>query len=264
MNSYGEAYGRSGTVTANSQAHPPGHGRRGAIRWPRCPRWLSLVVGVASAFWAKGVLAQEPEEEPKGREPAMSLAVERLGGLSYGNLSASGQDGSLSVTMLNLGAVNANPFAMPKLAFDVGARNGGWVGISAGFATGKPTVKNGNRSETPGGVTVYSVTPRLGYRIPLHPFFDLTPRVGLTLAGVQGWVNDEKDELSVFTGSLSAELVGALRISPHANGLVGLAYDQTVVGSASTTSKRSSGTSTDEAKGGLMTVQLWLGLGVYL
>jgi hypothetical protein len=230
-----------------------------------------LVLSVLAA--APSARAQEHDTQPK-----VSVALERAAGVSYTKVFAKDSDNSASLTVFNLGGVTVNPYASPRIGVDVILDQG--LTLGAGFSIGRysisgtvvstttttgPTGTSTSTTSTSqdlGSLFIYTITPRVGYRIPVSPEFDITPRGGLTLAGGSVSSGSSSDSAGVFALALSAEGVGAYRITKSFNALAGLGFDYTVTASASASNGSGSSTSTD-IKGGLWALQLWLGLGGY-
>lgn len=209
--------------------------------------------------------------DEEGRPPVVSVALERVGGVSYSKLSPSEGNGSASLTAFGLGSININPYTAPRLGIDYIAPSGVTLGGGLGFARLSASADGGSSSSDVGPLFLYTFSPRVGYRIPLSSKFDLTPRAGVTLAG--GSLSLDNDQsVGVFAVALSAEATGALRLTRSFNLLAGVAFDQTVSATSSATTKTTSSngnvttthTSDQDIKGSLFTGQLWLGIGGYL
>ena len=198
----------------------------------------------------------------------MSLALERVGGIAYARAASSeaNDDTSLSLTALGVGGVTLNPFAVPRLGLDFILPSNITLGGAVGFTHLSGSTSNKGRSQDVGSVFLYSVSPRVGYRIPLSDSIDLTPRGGLTFAGASGSVTDGNDDASIFAIAISADAPLAFRLTDSFNILVGAGIDYTV--SANVTTSSSNGTTTtsrsQEVKGSLFSIQAWLGIGGYL
>ncbi|WP_394826583.1 hypothetical protein [Pendulispora albinea] len=206
------------------------------------------------------------------RSPSVSIALERVGGGSYSKLASSDHDDqSASLSAFGIGSVNVNPYTAPRLGVDYITPVGVTVGGGLGFGRFALSSKSGNRSTDDGSLFIYTLTPRVGYRIPLGPRFDLTPRAGVTLAGGSADAGDHSNEsLGVFAVALSGEVAGAIRLTPSFNLLVGAGFDHTVHANSSrewkTTSSGGSTTTkrSEDIKGSLWTAQGWIGIGGYL
>jgi hypothetical protein len=222
----------------------------------------SLVTTMAGQSLAAG------EEQAPARAPTVSLALERVGGLSYTRASASDNDAAGSIFAFGVAQANPNPFTAPRVGVDYILPIGLTVGASGGFgrfslsttdATGKTTTDQGS-------LFLYTFTPRVGYRIALAPQFDLIPRLGLTLGG--GSLNAGGSDASsgVFALAISGEAAGVFRLTNSFNLLAGVSVDQTVAASASytATSNGTTRSSTSDIDGGLLSLQMWLGIGGYL
>jgi hypothetical protein len=196
---------------------------------------------------------------------AVSVALERVGGITYSRI-ADERDNSVSLTTFAIGGVNINPYTTPRLGVDYITSLGVTIGGAIGVGNFAGSVDSGSTSAD-GSLFIYTLMPRVGYRIPLSSRFDLTPRGGLTLAGGSASAGSSDDSVGLFAIALSAEVVGALRLTRSFNLLGGLAVDPTISASSSATTSTSSGSSktqTRDADGSFVTGQLWLGLGGYL
>jgi hypothetical protein len=214
-----------------------------------------------------------PREEVK--TPSWSIALERVGGIAYAKATASEDDSSVSVTAFGVGGVTPNPFAIPRVGVDYITSSGLTLGAGVGFSRISGSAGNGKKSEDIGSVTLYTLTPRIGYRIPLSDRIDFTPRAGLTLAGASVSPPDNGNSASIFAVAVGADAPLAFRLTPSFNLLAGAAFDYTVSASVTTesTSRVSPGpgggapttrTNTEDVKGSLFSLQAWLGVGGYL
>jgi hypothetical protein len=126
-------------------------------------------------------------------------------------------------------------------------------------------------------VFLYTLTPRIGYRVPLSERVDLTPRAGLTFAGASASPSSGNNNASIFAIAVGADAPVAFRLTDSFNLLVGVGIDYTVSAtvSSTTTSTTTTGggttgpttstrTQTDDLKGSLFSMQAWLGIGGYL
>ena len=224
------------------------------------------------------VSAPEPARAATpGVEPLrLSLSLERVGGFNYSRISDADSDAHASFTLLSVGGITLNPYASPRLGVDIPVWEALTLGGSVSYSRTSLTLSEESgdagspesKSENVGSLTMYSVTPRVGYVLRPHPKLDVALRAGLLLAG--GSLKDsDGDGVSVFTTALDAEVVGAVRLTTSFNLLIGLAFDRTLSGSASeeNSSSDSSGSARESSTtidGGLTTGQLWLGLGGYL
>ena len=220
---------------------------------------------------------------PEPKVPGVSIALERVGGVAYAKASDSEGDNSLSVTGFGVGGVTPNPFAIPRVGVDFilpsNLTLGGAVGFSHVSASVSDKSSSGTtRTEDVGSVFLYTLTPRIGYRIPLSDRVDFTPRAGLTLAGASVSPGDGKNSASIFAAAIGADAPFAFRLTDSFNLLAGAAIDYTVSATVSadststtvvggpngTTTSTSSATKTEEVKGSLFSMQAWLGIGGYL
>ncbi len=223
--------------------------------------------------------AAAPAVEPAAvapKTPSWSIALERVGGIGYAKASDEKGDNAVSVTALGIGGVTPNPFAIPRVGVDHIMESGLTLGGAVGFSRVSASSTSGKNNEDIGSVFLYTLTPRIGYRIPLSEKIDFTPRAGLTLAGASASPSNSEAKASIFALALSADAPFAFRLTDSFNLLAGAAIDYTVSATATVTSQSttvvsgpqgtttSKKTSEDEAKGALFSVQGWIGLGGYL
>ena len=241
--------------------------------------FLSLILAAApasaqddrppAAVPAEGVLsapAPPAAHEDAAKAPSWSIALERVGGLAYAKASAKEGDDSLSVTAFGVGGVTPNPFAIPRLGIDYITGSGVTVGGGVGFSRISGSVNNRSKSEDIGSMLLYTLTPRVGYRIPLSERIDFTPRAGLTLAGASVSAADNGRSSSIFAVAVGADAPFVFRLTPSFNLLAGAAIDYTVAATVSTESSSgsSSRSRSEDVKGSLFSMQAWLGVGGYL
>jgi hypothetical protein len=215
--------------------------------------------------------------EPK--VPSLSLAIERVGGIGYAKAAASEGDSSLSLVALGVGGVTPNPFAVPRVGVDFILGSGLTLGGAVGFTHISASAGEKNTSQDLGSVTLYTLTPRVGYRIPLSEHIDLTPRAGLTFAGASFSPADKSSgSSSIFALAIGADAPLAFRLTDSFNLLAGVGIDYTVSATVSTESSSttvttgpggtgtttSKSTSTEDVKGTLFSMQGWIGIGGYL
>jgi hypothetical protein len=212
----------------------------------------------------------------EGKQPTFSLALERVGGIGYAKAAANTGNDSLSLVALGVGGVTPNPFAVPRLGLDFILPSNLTLGGAVGFTRLSASVSSGSQSQDVGSVFLYTLTPRIGYRIQLSDKVDLTPRAGLTFAGASVSPSDSKNDASIFAIAVGADAPVAFRLTESFNVLVGVGIDYTVSATASTTttsstvnggptgSTTSTSSRTDDLKGSLFSMQAWLGLGGYL
>ena len=213
-----------------------------------------------------------------------SLSLERVGGVAYSSLHPTSSTDSLSVTTFGIGGPSLNPVALPRVGFDVVLASGLTVGaaVGFGFVTLSDNPQSGDgQSES---LHAFLISPRIGYRIALAPWLDLTPRAGVTFAsagfaspdgrscafgqvsGAPACTSVKGDSASLFAVAASLEVVAALRVTRSFNILVGVAYDHVVSASGTTEASRFDGSrqSNDaNVDGKYLGAQLWLGLGGY-
>ena len=267
---------------------------------PRLSRVASLSVVLASLLVALPAAAQDdaptaPPPAPaagaatasasatssvpsgdEGKVPSFSIALERVGGIGYAKASAKDSDDSLSLVALGVGGVTPNPFAVPRLGIDFILPSNLTLGGAVGFTRLSASTSSGSTSQDVGSVFLYTLTPRIGYRIPLSDKVDITPRAGLTFAGASASPSDSKNDASIFAVAIGADAPVAFRMTDSFNLLVGVGIDYTVSATVSTTTTSTTttgvgGTTTtstktqdDDVKGALFSMQAWLGIGGYL
>jgi hypothetical protein len=177
---------------------------------------------------------------------------------------------------LGIGGVTPNPFAIPRLGLDFILPSNLTLGGAIGFTRLSASTSSGSKSQDIGSVFLYTITPRIGYRIPLSEKVDITPRAGLTFAGASASPSDSSNDASIFAIAIGADAPVAFRLTDSFNVLVGVGLDYTVSATVSTTTTSSTttgvgGTTTtstktqsDDVKGALFSMQAWLGIGGYL
>ncbi|MDB4937119.1 MAG: hypothetical protein JWP87_4091 [Labilithrix sp.] len=212
---------------------------------------------------------------PEAKVPSFSLALERVGGIGYAKAasSAANDDSSVSLVALGVGGVTPNPFAVPRLGIDFILPSNVTLGGAVGFTRLSASTSSGSKSEDVGSVFLYTLTPRVGYRIPLSDKIDLTPRAGLTFAGASASPADSKNDASIFALAIGVDAPLAFRLTDSFNLLAGAAIDYTVSATVTTTTSSTtvngtggttSSTKSEDLKGTLFSMQAWLGVGGYL
>ncbi len=243
--------------------------------------FASSSAALALLFVAAPAAAQDETPKPasaavapaaaEAKPPSLSLALERAGGIGYAKATSTEgtSDSSVSLTALGVGGVTLNPFAVPRVGLDFILPSNLTLGGAVGFTRLSGSTSAGSQSEDIGSAILYTLTPRVGYRIPLSDRIDLTPRGGLTFAGGSFSPADSRNEASIFAIAISADAPFAFRLTDSFNILVGAALDYTVSANVTTTttSGGAGGTTTnrsEEVKGSLFSAQAWLGMGGYL
>jgi hypothetical protein len=255
----------------------------------RSSRFASVVSALALLFVAAPAAAQDEAPAPRpappavpapplgeAKQPSLSLALERAGGIGYAKASSTegNNDSSLSLTALGVGGVTLNPFAVPRVGLDFILASNLTLGGAVGFTRLSGSTSSGSKSEDIGSAVLYTLTPRIGYRIPVTDKIDFTPRGGLTFAGASFSPANSSADASIFAIAIGADAPFAFRLTDSFNILVGAALDYTVSANVTTTSSTttvgpggtttSSSTKSDEVKGTLFSAQAWLGIGGYL
>ena len=136
-----------------------------------------------SPAWAQGVSATTtpaPELAPAplspsasafGKQGSMSVAAERLFGISHTSPSS----GSSVTTFSFLGGsgleAGVAPYSIPRVGFDYFPADGLSFGLGAEVAT---------VDESSGSMTIVGMNPRVGYAAPVSEGLSFWPRVGLS------------------------------------------------------------------------------------
>ena len=245
---------------------------------------LGFVLYASSAAAQDGAPAPTPTNPPAAlpsaseeKVPSLSLALERVGGIGYAKAASSDSDSNVSLVALGVGGVTPNPFAVPRLGVDFIMKANLTLGGAVGFTHLSASTGDKNSSQDVGSVFLYTLTPRVGYRIPLSEHVDLTPRAGLTFAGASySPPSGSNGSASVFAVAIGADAPFAFRLTDSFNLLAGVAADYTVAAtvtteSSSTTvttgpggSTTSNSSKTEDLKGSLFSLQAWIGIGGYL
>lgn len=212
--------------------------------------------------------AATTDEGAEEKQPSVSIAFERLGGFAYATAGQSNSETTFHLTVLNIGGINVNPYGAPRLGVDFGLGSSNfWIGGALGMSISSAGSSGGGKSQDVGTLTIYSLSPRVGYRFALDRRWDITPRAGFTLAGGSLSTDGGQSSTGVFSAALSVEGLAAFRVTNSWNFLGGLALDRTIAASVSDSSKKSgttSSSSTQDIDGALLNIQLWLGMGGYL
>ncbi len=240
------------------------------LRLSRVAAAIAVVSSAAPAF------AQEPAPPPPAPAPTpeeklqramFSLALERAGGISFAHVSAKDSNDSASLFTFGVAGATINPYAVTRLGLDYILEGGISIGGALGFTRFSGSSSGSGSSTDLGSVILYTLTPRVGYRLPLSPRVDLTPRLGLTIAGasVSGGGNSSETD-SIFALAIGADAPVAFRLTDSFNLLLGAGFDLTLTASTSSSSSNngSSSSSSNDVKGSLYSLQLWLGVGGYI
>ncbi len=219
-----------------------------------------LVPAPASAQGASsGAPAMTSASEPKA--PSLSVAVERVGGIAYAGLFSDDFNDSLSAFSVGVGGPTLNPFAVPRVGVDFITNSGLTLGGGAGFTRIALSSSNQVESDYLGSALIYTLTPRVGYRIRLAERIDLTPRAGVTFVG-GSLSSGDNERGSIFAVAVGLDAPVAYRLTRSLNLLAGASADYTVA--VSTSSSSGSESNAESVDASLLSVQLWLGLGGYL
>jgi len=202
--------------------------------------------------------AEPTEPGAAAREPSASVALERIGGIGYVNLSQG--NSSVSATTVGVGGPTLNPYAVPRLGLDYITSSGVTIGAAAGLSITSISADGGGG----GTIFLYSLTPRVGYRAVLSKHVDLVPRAGITIAGASGSISGSSDSGSVLAIAASVDAPFVFRVTDSFNLLAGVGIDYTLSASASGDSGGSGGSQSQSFDGSLFALQGWLGIGGYL
>jgi hypothetical protein len=236
--------------------------------------------------------ARAQEAEPVDSAPNWSLSLERFASVNavFLSLDDGSEDVKLRTKGITAGGPIANPLGAPRLSVDYLSKLGVTFGAGLAFALGDLDSADGGRDVDEGGYGLLMLAPRIGYRVEVSKWFDLTPRAGMTV----GWARftgpeqeycedyyyepasgeyvesacttEEGNKFSMFAAVANLELAATVRLTDSFNLLAGLSYDLLVAAHAKEQEGGDSGDSEKERfeDGHLSSLQLWLGLGGYL
>jgi hypothetical protein len=191
-----------------------------------------------------------------------SLAIERVGGLAYAK--ASSNDDSVSVFTIGVGVGTVNPYALPRVGVDYVLKSGLTLGAALGVARWSASATSNSASSDVGSITLYTLTPRIGYRLALTPHIDFTPRLGGQIVGGSVSNGAGSADASVFSFGIGADAPFAFRITDSFHILAGPAIDVTLTASASASNGGSGSSSSSDIDASFWSLQGWLGMGGYL
>jgi hypothetical protein len=230
--------------------------------------------------------------EPVASAPRFSLSLERFASLNA--IFVSVDDGEdefkLRSKGITAGGPIANPLGASRLAVDFLTRSGFTLGAGLAFGFGDLDSDEADQETDEGGYSLIMVAPRVGYRIALADWLDLTPRAGMTLGWARITANEYEscdyeydeygyeeietncvngaDSVSMFATVANLELAAAFRLTDSFNILAGLSYDLLV--SAKVTEEDAYSEDSEDSEeesfkdGHVSSLQLWLGVGGYL
>ena len=181
-------------------------------------RQILLFTSVAAALCAAPLTARAQD---LGKQGDLSVAAERLSGLSTGTISADpdGPGGEterdfVSFRLLTSDAVAADLLAMqlpvfssPRIGIDYFLTEQISLGGSVGLVSTSWDDDGGNSFNA----TMFLLALRIGYWLPLNTTFSFWPRGGLTF--VTASASDEDDDDSVSTTLPALSLEGPLMIA---------------------------------------------------
>jgi hypothetical protein len=248
----------------------------------------SLVLTILTA----GAVAQaQGGAEPAASAPRLSLSLERVASVNAVFFSVDDGDDEYKLRSkgITAGGPLANPLGAPRLALDFLSQSGFTFGVGLAFASGDLDSQDRHREIDEGGYSLFMLTPRVGYRIAVTDWLDLTPRAGMTI----GWARisaaetescdysydpetgqetedcskGDADAVSLFAAVANLELVAAFRLTDSFNILTGLSYDLLVAANAKEEEAGYGSEDSDKEtfdNGHLSSLQLWFGLGGYL
>jgi hypothetical protein len=231
----------------------------------------------------------EAATSPKA-QPRFSLSLERFASANaiFFSVKDGDDDFKLRSKGITVGGPIANPLSAPRIAFDYLSKSGLTLGAGLAFGLGDLDSDGGGDELDEGGYNLLMVSPRVGYRMQVADWLDLTPRAGMTLgwASIQGaeyeycdydFDTDEEDcgtaegdKIKLFGAVVNLELAAAFRLTDSFNVLTGLSYDLLVAARAEEeyedpySDDGDSDSDSEKFKDGhLSSLQLWLGLGGY-
>jgi hypothetical protein len=113
-----------------------------------------------------------------GEQGSVSIAAERLFGLSHASSGSGSGSGITTVSFLggSGGELVAAPYSIPRIGFDYFPGRGLSLGLGAEFAY----VDLGS------GTTIVGLNPRLGYVVRVSDGFSLWPRAGVSYVRLSG------------------------------------------------------------------------------
>jgi hypothetical protein len=240
---------------------------------------IPALLATLTVFVATSAHAEDGEPDDSGIKLAPS--IERAAGFSVATVKPDGGSSS-SASFVTIGGVLHNPMSMPRAAFDVYLPSGLGFGASLGYGTVSTNEQNSQGQNVSGGsLSAYLLSPRVSYRVPISPFFDLVPRLGVTFLGATltdgdsqsctvgtggatncSTVGGSKDSVSAV--ALSPEILAVIRPTLSFNFIAGLSYDQMLSASSTSTSGGSGQSTSSDVKGSYSSVSLWFGIGGYL
>ena len=183
---------------------------------------------------------------PPAAKGHVSLALERIGGVGSGTISFDKTSSHSSVFVLGIGGERADPNSVPRVGVDYVFPGGFSIGAAFGFS-------EVDSSSVPGkdgpSIIYFTAVGRVGYRLALAEWADLTPRIGVSGASASTHQGSSSVTGSFVGGELEAPL--AFRLTPSFNLLV--APEMMVARTAG-----------DASPGTFFSLQAWLGVGGYL
>ncbi len=219
--------------------------------------------GLAALVGGGLVLSALPARADDGPAPiGLSVAVERVAGVSYGSARLDAVNGgSFGATAFTLAGAAIDPIDLPRVSGDAILPSGLTLGGGLGYSHAELSIKPDSGTSSTLDGEVWLLSPRVGYRIRMSPLIDLWPRGGLTFARA-GFTDGNNNSYSLFYTTISLDMAAALRLTESFNVLGGLAYDHVIAASGSET--ESSQAADLKAGGQLFGISLWFGLGGYV
>src|SRR5262249_5148680 len=160
------------------------------------PKWIACAITVSITAMAAPALA----DDGFGKTGQIMISAERLFGLTFpsvvvedgetGNKTTSSRTNiallGAPVTPLSSLAVIHSPYDIPRAAIDFNVAMGFTVGGAIGFTSSSGKIK---REPAMGGmsvenddatITMFTISPRVGYVVPIIPMIAFWPRAGVT------------------------------------------------------------------------------------
>lgn len=183
-------------------------------------RHILLFTGVAVLV---GLASPSARAQSLGNEGDLSIAAERLSGLSLGSIGVDPEgpvdEFETSYTSFRLltsestasGPVSAVPvFSSPRIGIDYFLADQ----LSLGGSLGLVTTSWDNDGDNDFSTTTFLLAVRVGYWIPLNPTFAFWPRGGLTLLTLSQSDDDDDVESSMTLPALSLEAPFMIALGP--------------------------------------------------
>jgi hypothetical protein len=161
--------------------------------------------------------------------PRFIISVDRVGGLSIWSVTQTPPapatertDSGTSLAFLT-GTTSPNAFPAtiyqtPRLAFDYALPSHLTIGGAVGLFAGSDTRKSGGVSQDGPSLSMYDLSPRVGFFLPISERIAFWPRGGLSIFGFSSTSKDATGVSTTVTDTgISADLEAVLVIRPTSN-----------------------------------------------